>query len=186
MLLPYLVMGFIDGGTLQAYLERQRQVNTPVDLDVLQAWTDELLAGIAAINASMLHRDLKLDNILLDDTTLKISDFGLSKMIGALTRSRSFKGRQHVLYMAPEGWRYETNAIQIDMYAMGIVLFELASLRYPYQLPADRPETKPLTNQEKYAILLKKERTYVLFSSTGRLSIDLAKVDSMLLHGDAL
>ena len=152
MLLPYLVMEFIDGGTLQACLERQRQANMPVDLDVLQAWTDELLAGITAINAKMLHRDLKPDNILLDDTTLKIGDFGLSKMIGVLTRSRSFKGRQHVLYMAPEGWRYETNAIQIDMYAMGIILFELASLRYPYQLPADRSNIDAMRDMHLFQI----------------------------------
>ena len=149
---PYLVMEYIEGGTLQDYLEQQRQAGTPVDLTVLQAWTDDLLAGIAAINASMLHRDLKPDNILIDGASPKIGDFGLSKMIGALTRSRTFKGGQHVLYMAPEGWKYEANAIQIDMYAMGMVLFELASLRYPYQLPTDLSDMGALRNMHLYQI----------------------------------
>jgi serine/threonine protein kinase len=147
---PYLVMEYIEGGTLQDYLQRQRQTGAPIDLAVIQAWTDDLLAGIAAINASMLHRDLKPDNILIDGASLKIGDFGLSKMIGALTRSRTFKGGQHVLYMAPEGWKYEANAIQIDMYAMGIVLFELASLRYPYQLPEDLSDMEALRNMHLY------------------------------------
>ena len=91
-----------------------------------------------AINAKMLHRDLKPDNILLDGDIPKIGDFGLSKLVGAATRSQTFKGGQQIFYMAPEGWKFDKNEIQIDMYALGIVLYEIAALRYPYMLPADR------------------------------------------------
>lgn len=73
----------------------------------------------------------------MDGDVPKISDFGLSKIVGALTRTITFKGGQHILYMAPEGWRAETNTIQLDMYAVGIVLFEMAALRYPYDMPPD-------------------------------------------------
>lgn len=134
---PYLVMDFVEGGTLRARLDHLRSSGELVGIERLQRWTDGLIEGIGAINAKMLHRDLRPDNILIDDDTPKIADFGPSKIVGAITRTRTFKGGQHMLYMAPEGWKLEINEIQIDMYAMGIVLYEIASLRYPYQLPPD-------------------------------------------------
>ena len=134
---PYLVLEFAEGGTLKDMIEEAWRKNTPFDVPELLEMAKQLVRGMTAINARMLHRDLKPDNILLKGGVLKIGDFGLSKLIGAATRSRTFKGGQHMLYMAPEGWRGEKNEIQLDMYALGIVLFELAGLTYPYVLPAD-------------------------------------------------
>lgn len=133
---PFLVMEFVAGGTLASQLEKYRSSEEHVPLQLLRTWTDQLLEAISAINSRMLHRDLKPDNILVDEGALKIGDFGLSKVVGAATRSRTFKGAQHMFYMAPEGWKLETNEIQIDMYSMGLILFELASLEYPYELPS--------------------------------------------------
>ena len=134
---PYLVMEFVEGGTLRERLKKYRVTNELVPLDLIQSWAEGLVDGIAAINEHMLHRDLRPENILMKGDTPLIGDFGLSKVVGAITRSETFKGGQHVLYMAPEGWKLETNDIQLDMYAMGVVLFEIATLRYPYELPAD-------------------------------------------------
>jgi eukaryotic-like serine/threonine-protein kinase len=88
---PYLVMEFLDGGTLEEVLEAARVSNTQMDLSRVRDWGSGLLNGIAAINEKMLHRDLKPDNIMLDGDVPKIGDFGLSKVIGALTRSKTFK-----------------------------------------------------------------------------------------------
>ncbi len=134
---PYLVMEYLEEGTLKSYLDQLCSSGTVVDTELLRAWTNDLVEGISAINAKIIHRDLKPDNILLDKNHLKIGDFGLSKVVNAMTRSRTFKGGQHILYMAPEGWRSEKNTIQLDMYAMGIVFYEIASLKYPYKLPQD-------------------------------------------------
>lgn len=134
---PYLVMEFIESGTLKSYLDRFSDQRQLVDVVTLGDWSRGLVNGIAAINEKMLHRDLKPDNILMDGNIPKIGDFGLSKVVGAATRSKTFKGGQHMLYMAPEGWKQETNEIQIDMYAMGIVLYEVAALDYPYPQPSD-------------------------------------------------
>ncbi len=134
---PYLIMEFVGGGTLQRFLDGRRGAAGQLPLDALRVSFDQLIDGIEAVNARMLHRDLKPDNILVDGATLKISDFGLSKIVGASTRSATFKGQQHLLYMAPEAWRLESNRIQLDMYAMGIVMFEMATLALPYDTPPD-------------------------------------------------
>jgi serine/threonine protein kinase len=144
---PYLIMEFIDGGTLKSRLAQLRASGSLVDLDSVQMWTHGLVEGITA---KMLHRDLKPDNILLDGDTPKIGDFGLSKVVGMLTRSRTFKGGQHMWYMAPEGWKFETNTIQLDMYAMGIVFYEIAALQFPYQLPQDLSDVEALRKMHLY------------------------------------
>lgn len=134
---PYMVMEYISGGTLQAKINYFENNRTFFDLDILKRWSLELAEGMKAINAVLLHRDIKPDNILVENDHLKISDFGISKIVDALTRNagHTFKGGQAVHYMAPEAWRFEKNTIQLDMYSIGIVLFQIASLQYPYNLP---------------------------------------------------
>ncbi|QEL14827.1 serine/threonine-protein kinase [Limnoglobus roseus] len=134
---PYLVMEYLPGGTLKKRLDGVKAAGKQLAADAVRQIAESLIDGMAAINAKMLHRDLKPDNILLDGDTPKIADFGLSKLVGAATRTSTFKGGQHVLYMAPEGWKGDKNEIQLDMYALGIVLYEVAALKYPYKIPAD-------------------------------------------------
>jgi eukaryotic-like serine/threonine-protein kinase len=134
---PYLVMEYLPDGTLKGRLDRAKAARDTVPPNLVRQWSLALIDGMEAINAKMLHRDLKPDNILMAGDVPKIADFGLSKIVGAATRTNTFKGGQHTLYMAPEGWRLETNDIQIDMYALGIVLYEIAALNYPFKLPND-------------------------------------------------
>lgn len=141
---PYLVLEYAEGGTL---LDRLNAAGSePLSIEIVLDWTNQLVAGIAAINEKVLHRDLKPDNVLFVGDVPKVSDFGLAKLIGAATRSKTFKGGQHMYYMAPEGWLGEKNAIQIDMYSMGIVLYELASLDFPYIRPSDPSDVHALRN----------------------------------------
>ena len=134
---PYLIMEYLPGGTLKARLDAMKASGARTTPAVVHQWASCLINGMEAVNAKMLHRDLKPDNILMDGDTPKIADFGLSKLVGAATRSVTFKGGQHMHYMAPEGWKLDRNEIQIDMYAMGIVLYEIAALSFPYSIPAD-------------------------------------------------
>ena len=132
---PYVVTEFADGGTLLRRIEEARTAKAPFPLHVVHAWSIDIVTAMEAVNARVLHRDLKPDNILFVGEVLKVADFGLAKLVGAATRTVTFKGGQHVLYMAPEGWEGRRNEIQLDMYSVGIVLFEVATLQYPYNLP---------------------------------------------------
>lgn len=69
---------------------------------------------------------------MLVGSTLKITDFGISKVVDERTRAQTFKGGQHIMYMAPEGWQFDTNTPKIDVYSVGIIFFEILTLQYPY------------------------------------------------------
>ena len=149
--LSYIVTEFIGGGTLKELIDKLRDNKQVIELEKLRQIATGLIDGINAINKKMLHRDLKPDNILMHGYMPKIADFGLSKLIGAATRTNTFKGGQHMYYMAPEGWKSETNQIQIDMYAMGIVLFEIASAQFPYKCPA-HPDVSLLQDMHLFQV----------------------------------
>ena len=82
----------------------------------------------------MIHRDIKPENILICNGICKITDFGLAKVASESTRTMSFKGYGTLQYIAPEAWKSEKNTIQMDIYSMGIVFYELALLDYPYDI----------------------------------------------------
>lgn len=131
---PYILMEYADGGTLHDQLITNQQKNKRFSNDELLGMCRQLAAGMAAINERLIHRDIKPDNILISGGVLKISDFGLSKIVVEATRKSTFKGFGCVAYMAPEAWRFEKNTVQLDIYAMGIVFYQLATLRHPFDL----------------------------------------------------
>lgn len=134
---PYIVSDFAEGGTLHDRLTAARAADVQFPIEVVRRWSEELCGAMEAINAKVLHRDLKPDNILIVGDSLRIADFGLAKLVGDGTRLITFKGGQHIWYMAPEGWQGRQNTIQLDMYAAGLILYEIGTLRYPYQTPVD-------------------------------------------------
>lgn len=129
---PYIIMEYAEGGTLTSFLEQKRTEKQLIETNELLCIFKQLANGMLNISTSLVHRDIKPDNILLSGGLLKISDFGLSKIAAEDTRTRTFKGGGTPQYMAPEAWDFTKNTIQMDIYSMGIVFYELASLRYPY------------------------------------------------------
>lgn len=129
---PYLIMEYANQGTLLSYLNKQVQESTFLSNDLLKELYGQLIQGMKHINNTLVHRDIKADNILIHDGILKVADFGLAKVATEGTRQLTFKGVGHIKYMAPERWRSEKNTIQNDIYSMGILFYELATLRHPY------------------------------------------------------
>jgi len=131
---PYIIMEFADQGTLRQIIEQQKEKKEFITNNELKNYFTQLIDGMEAINTHLIHRDIKPDNILIKDDMLKISDFGLSKIVEEQTRTYTFKGFGHIRYMSPEGWKNEKNTIQMDIYSMGIVFYELATLRHPLEV----------------------------------------------------
>jgi serine/threonine protein kinase len=136
----YILMEYAEGGSLQQSLVNALAQGRPFATDVVIAMFRQLRAGMAAINDSLVHRDIKPGNILHKGELLKITDFGLAKLAAEATRVMTFKGGGSFPYMAPEAWRTEKNTIQLDIYALGMVFYEIATLRHPFALETDDPQ----------------------------------------------
>jgi eukaryotic-like serine/threonine-protein kinase len=138
---PYACMEYVSGGTLADVLRVQRQANAQIALGRAIEMMLDIAQGCRAINEKLIHRDIKPDNILIEGRTLKIGDFGISKFIDDSTRLHTFKGGQHIAYMAPEGWASEKNTFKLDIYAVGLVFSEILTLGHPLL-----PKVKDPTN----------------------------------------
>ena len=136
----YIVMEYADGGSLLQSLENARAQQKVFSPDELITMFRQLVAGMNAINEKLVHRDIKPANILRNRESLKITDFGLAKLAAEATRTMTFKGGGTFPYMAPEAWRQEKNTIQLDIYALGMVFYELATLRHPFGLNTNDPQ----------------------------------------------
>ena len=125
----FLAMPLYPGETLKARLTRAGP--TPIG-DVLEI-ARQVTAGLeCAHNAGIVHRDLKPGNImLLPDGTVKILDFGLAK---ARDQSLSEPGMRFgtVSYMSPEQIRGEAVDARADLWAVGVVLYEMLAQRKPF------------------------------------------------------
>lgn len=131
---PYIIMEYADQGSLAELIEHKKKENNFFTNDELVDIFIQLSTGMASICEVLVHRDIKPENILIKDNILKITDFGLAKYSEATTRNITFKGYGTQPYCAPEVWKNEKNTILMDIYSMGIVFYELATLNYPYSV----------------------------------------------------
>lgn len=132
---PYVIMEFIEGGTLFDLLKRLKQNSANLSLENTISLMRGIALGAEAINEKIIHRDIKPDNIMLDGTEdnyiPRIADFGISKIAIEPTRPETFKGTQAVSYMAPEVWNQQKHSIKIDVYSVGLVFYEILMLEHP-------------------------------------------------------
>ena len=129
--IDFLAMEFLDGETLAAYLKKVGKLEHEEALDI----ACQICAGLAeAHHSGILHRDLKSGNIILtknDDGSRRvvITDFGLA---GAQPLPADEMAGTPA-YMAPELWRGEQQSKASDVYALGVILYELVTGARPYQ-----------------------------------------------------
>ena len=126
---PYFVMELLDGIPLASSFARGGPLPAGQAVRVLQRRASALAAAHAA---GVIHRDLKPDNVhLTKNDVVKILDFGVAKMAGAgrLTRTGMVFGTPH--YMSPEQASGESVDHRADVYALGIIMYEMFTGRCP-------------------------------------------------------
>jgi len=128
----YLVMQFVPGEDLASYLRRQGPIALAATANVIAQATEALSCAEAR---HIVHRDLKPANMLLDESgRIKILDFGISRIADlsdGLTRPGESVGTPY--YMSPEQVRGEPCDIRSDLYALGVVFFELLTGHRPFE-----------------------------------------------------
>lgn len=140
---PYVMMEFIEGGTLFDLLKNQKQRGENLPISDAISLMRGIALGAEAINERVIHRDIKPDNIMLDGKANnhipRIADFGISKIAIEPTRPETFKGTQAVSYMAPEVWNQQKHSFKIDVYSVGLVFYEILMLQHPLLSQIDDP-----------------------------------------------
>ena len=133
--IPYLVMTYLHGGTLKQTMGQPIPYQQAVSLVLPIAKALEY-----AHQHKMIHRDVKPSNILLTDSgEVMLTDFGIAKMLevdDGNTLTGTGMGLGTPEYMAPEQWTGQFTPA-VDIYALGVVLYELVTGRKPYS--ADTP-----------------------------------------------
>ena len=129
---PYLVMGYIRGGSLQKRLDREGTLAT---VEILRIGS-QIAAGLSAAHEQgLVHRDIKPENILLEDGVERVTltDFGLARAVddASLTQHGTIAGTPQ--YMSPEQARGEAVDQASDLFSLGSVLYTLCTGRVPFR-----------------------------------------------------
>ncbi len=131
---PFLAMEFITGGSLEDLIRREAQQARPFSpVYVLKLMRQVAVALQAIHRAGMVHRDLKPSNILLrEDGTPVVADLGIVAVTEAtrLTRTGQMLGTPY--YMPPEQVRGQALDARADMYAFGVMLYEMLAGQRPF------------------------------------------------------
>ena len=128
--IKYIVMEFVDGITLKNYM-RHREV---LNLREIISYTTQILRALDhAHKKGIIHRDIKPQNImLLKNGAIKVMDFGIAKLPNAETVTMTDKAIGTVYYISPEqvsGGQIDSRS---DLYALGVVLYEMATGHLPF------------------------------------------------------
>lgn len=130
--LPYLVMAYIRGGSLQTRLEQQGSLST---IEVLRIGSQISAGLVAAHEQGLVHRDIKPENILMEEgiERITITDFGLARAVddNTVTQLGAIAGTPR--YMSPEQAQGEKLDQKSDLFSLGSVLYALCTGRPPYQ-----------------------------------------------------
>jgi serine/threonine protein kinase len=130
--MPYLVMQFVPGHSLQTRVDEQG----PLEIKEILRLARQAAAGLAAAHAQgVVHRDVKPANILLEESVdrVLISDFGLARTVddATLTRTGILAGTPH--YMSPEQASGQPVDPRSDLFSLGSVIYFMCTGRPPYR-----------------------------------------------------
>jgi eukaryotic-like serine/threonine-protein kinase len=128
--LLYLVMEYVPGRTLRELLRERGRLGPREALDIISG----VLAGLAAAHqAGIVHRDVKPENVLLGDAnTIKVADFGLARAASRTSHTRTGVIIGTAAYLAPEQVSRSVSDARTDVYAAGVMLYEMLTGVQPH------------------------------------------------------
>ena len=128
--MQYLVMEYVKGMDLKRYIQTHYPMDYPEIVDIMQ----QVLSAVSlAHEHRIIHRDLKPQNILMNEEGIvKIADFGIAIALSetSITQTNTMLGSVH--YLSPEQARGSMATNQSDIYAIGIILYEMLTGRVPF------------------------------------------------------
>ncbi|HVO44619.1 MAG TPA: protein kinase, partial [Aggregatilineales bacterium] len=132
--LAYLVMELLRGGSLAELIAKG-----PLPMAMTSRVLDQIASALDyAHGLGIIHRDLKPQNVLLDDQqNAFLTDFGIAKILSATVMTRTGTAMGTPAYMSPEQWQGQSLDARSDIYALGIMLYEMLTGRLPFN--ADTP-----------------------------------------------
>jgi eukaryotic-like serine/threonine-protein kinase len=133
----YVVMEYVEGDSLSGLARRARHAGTPLPPSVVLRLVDDALVGLHAAheltdpdghNIGLVHRDFSPQNILVGiDGLAKLTDFGVAKALGRVSNTMSGAIKGKIGYMSPEQARGDALDRRVDVWAAGVVAWELLS-----------------------------------------------------------
>lgn len=130
-ILQYIVMEYVDGISLKEYIEQQGVIDPR---EALYFVTQILRALQHAHDKGIVHRDIKPQNIMLiSDGTIKVTDFGIARFSRSETRTMTDGAIGSVHYISPEQAKGSVTDAKTDLYAVGVMLYEMLTGRLPFQ-----------------------------------------------------
>ena len=129
--IQYIVMEYVEGITLKNYITQQGVVDPR---EALYFITQLLRALKHAHDKGIVHRDIKPQNILLvSDGTIKVTDFGIARISENATRTMTDGAIGSVHYISPEQAKGSHTDSRTDLYAAGVILYEMMTGKLPFQ-----------------------------------------------------
>ena len=135
----FLSMEFMQGQSLRQFLNTKRPTGKRIGVQQAVQIIEQILYALQYAHSTIVHRDLKPENImLLSDSEVKVLDFGLAKALEAAQIFQDADGSKHAqrivgtrVYAAPEQKSNESIDARADIYTVGLLFFELLTLRAP-------------------------------------------------------
>lgn len=139
---PYLIMDYIDGLSVQAITRRSAQDYTPLPLAVVVQIIVQAADGLHAAHEltapdgsllNLVHRDVSPHNMIVGyDGIVRVMDFGIARALGRTTQTSTGVLKGKLAYMSPEQLRFRPADRRSDLFALGVVLYEMLTLKRLY------------------------------------------------------
>jgi serine/threonine protein kinase len=160
---PYIVTTYLSNGSLRSLLKKNKSLDWVTSINIMK----DITTGLASIHAhKVIHRDLKSDNIFIDDELhAYLGDFGLARECNQSYQYQSFAGSRAsgtYGYIAPESYQQRIYSAKSDTYSLGVVFWEIASHA---KMPLNQ-DPKKLSYEEAKAITIADEARDVIPQDT--------------------